>query len=337
MADLKTTYMGIPVKNPLIAGASSLTSHMESIKKIEDAGAGALVISSLFEEQIQLQRFKMEQDMSYFDNLDAEIQSVFPKVEHAGPEEHLMWVRKTKETVDIPVIASLNCVNTETWVEWALNLEETGVDGLELNFFAVPTEFDRTSQQIEEHEIKTVKEVISKVKIPVSAKLSPFYTSPLAVVKQMDQVGVGGFVIFNRLFHPSFDIDKETTEFPFNLSSPNDHRLPIRYVGLLAGNIKGSICASNGIHTGADAVEVLLAGADVFQAVSTLYLNGVDHIKTMLAEIERWMDRKGYGSLADFRGKLSVGRVEDKWTYRRAQYVKMLLQADKYVKRSSSL
>ncbi len=337
MADLQAKYMGIALKNPLIAGASSLTSHMDSIKKIEDAGAGALVISSLFEEQIQLQRYKMEKDMSYFDNLDAEIQSVFPPIEHSGPEEHLMWVRKTKETVQIPVIASLNCVNTETWVEWALKLEETGVDGLELNFFAVPTELDRASAQIEEHELTTLKEVMAKVKIPVSAKLSPFYTSPLNVIKRMDEAGTAGFVIFNRLFHPSFDIDKETTAFPFNLSSPNDHRLPIRYVGLLAERLKGSICASNGIHTGADAIEVLLAGANVFQAVSTLYINGVDHIKTMLEDMETWMDRKGYGSLSDFRGKLSVARSDDKWTYKRAQYVKMLLQADKYVQRQTAL
>lgn len=337
MADLKATYMGIPLANPLIAGASSLTSQMDSIKRLEDAGAGALVISSLFEEQIQLQRFKMDQDMSYFDNLDAEIQSVFPPIEHAGPEEHLMWVRKTKETIGIPVIASLNCVNTDTWVEWALKLEETGVDGLELNFFAVPTEFDRSSAQIEEHELETLKAVMAKVKIPISAKLSPFYTSPLHVVKNMDNAGTAGFVIFNRLFHPSFDIDKETTAFPFNLSSPSDHRLPIRYVGLLAGNVKGSLCASNGIHTGSDAIEMLLAGADVFQVVSTLYVNGVDQIAGILGDIESWMDRKGYGSLDDFRGKLSVAKSDDKWTYKRAQYVKMLLQADKYVKRSSAL
>jgi dihydroorotate dehydrogenase (fumarate) len=149
----------------------------------------------------------------------------------------------------------------------------------------------------------------------------------------MDSVGVDGFVLFNRLFHPSFNIEKETGQYPFNLSTSNDHRLALRFAGLLHGKLKGSICASNGIHTGEDAVEVLLAGADVFQAVSTLYRNRVDVISSVLKDIEAWMDRKGYASLDEFRGKLSVEKTPDKWTYRRAQYVKMLLTSDNYVSR----
>lgn len=333
MANLQARYMGIPLKNPFVVGACSMTAHMDAIKRMEDANAAAVVIQSLFEEQIQLQRMRMEEELTINDNLDAEIQDLFPDVEHGGPDEHLMWVRKTKETVSIPVIGSLNCVNPATWTEWALRMEETGVDGLELNFFAIPIDSTKSAADIEAEQIDAIKQVKAKVKVPISVKLSPFYTSPLDIIGKMDKVGVDGFVLFNRLFHPSFNIEKETGQYPFNLSTSNDHRLALRFAGLLHGKVSGSICASNGIHTGEDAIEVLLAGADVFQAVSTLYRNRVDMIGTILKDIEAWMDRKGYTGLDQFRGKLSVEKTPDKWTYRRAQYVKMLLKADDYVAR----
>jgi dihydroorotate dehydrogenase (fumarate) len=333
MANLQSSYMGIPLKNPFIVGACSMTAHMDSIKKMEDAGAAAVVIQSLFEEQIQLQQMRMEEELTINDNLDAEIQDLFPDVKHGGPEEHLMWVRKSKEAVGIPVIGSLNCTNPETWATWAVRMEETGVDALELNFFAIPIDFSQSADQIEADQLEALRQVKAKVKIPVSVKLSPFYTSPLDVVKKMDGAGVAGFVLFNRLFHPSFNIEKETGQYPFNLSTSTDHRLALRFAGLLHGNVKGSVCASNGIHTGEDAIEVLLAGADVFQAVSTLYRNRLTVIGSVLKEIDDWMDRKGYKTLDDFRGKLSVSKTPDKWTYRRAQYVKMLLKSDDYVTR----
>ncbi|MFW5694493.1 MAG: dihydroorotate dehydrogenase-like protein [Alkalispirochaeta sp.] len=333
MANLQSNYMGIPLKNPFVVGACSMTAHMDSIKRMEDAGAAAIVIQSLFEEQIQLQRMRMEEELTVNDNLDAEIQDLFPEVEHGGPEEHLMWVKKTKDTVSIPVIGSLNCTNPETWSEWAVRMEETGVDGLELNFFAIPIDGTKSAAKIEEEQIDALQRVKSKVNIPISVKLSPFYTSPLEIIHKMDAVGVNAFVLFNRMFHPSFNIEKETGQYPFNLSSSNDHRMALRFAGLLHNKIQGSICASNGIHTGEDAVEVLLAGANVFQAVSTLYRNRIDVIGSILKDIEAWMDRKGYETLDDFRGKLSVDKTPDKWTYRRAQYVKMLLKADDYVAR----
>lgn len=333
MANLQSRYMGISLKNPFIAGACSMTAHMDSIKRIEDAGAAAMVIQSLFEEQIQLQSMRMEEELTINDNLDAEIQDLFPDVQHGGPDEHLMWVRRAKEATSIPIFGSLNCVNPATWATWALKMEETGVDGLELNFFAIPIDSSRSADEVEAEQLDALKQVMDKVKIPVSVKLSPFYTSPLDIIHKMDHAGVAGVVLFNRLFHPSFNIEKETGQYPFNLSTSNDHRMALRFVGLLHGKLNASICASNGIHTGEDAIEVLLAGADVFQAVSTLYRNRLTVITTILEEIETWMDRKGYNNLDDFRGKLSVEKTPDKWTYRRAQYVKMLLKADDYVAR----
>jgi dihydroorotate dehydrogenase (fumarate) len=235
------------------------------------------------------------------------------------------------------VIASLNCVDLETWVEWAKKLEETGVQGLELNFFAIPVDPSQTAADIEKYQVQVVKKLAAAVKIPVSVKLSPFYTSPLNVVKQLDDAGAAGFVIFNRLWHPEIETDREKMNFPFHLSTSADHGLPIRYVGLLSEKIKGSLCASNGIHTGNDAVEAFLAGADVVQAVSTFYKNGVAHAKTMLGDIETWMDRKGYGSLGDFRGKLNYENSSEKWQFKRAQYVRHLLNSEKYINRSSAL
>ena len=333
MANLKSSYMGVELKNPFVVGACSMTAHMDAIKRIEEAGAGALVIQSLFEEQIQLQRLRMEEELSIHDNMDAEIQDLFPDVEHGGPEEHIMWVRKAKESTSIPVFASLNCTNPDTWAEWAKKLADTGVDGLELNFFAIPIDQGAQGAAIEDEQIDALKSVKKAVNIPVSVKLSAFYTNPLNMFTKLDSAGVDGLVLFNRMFHPSFNIEKETGKYPFNLSSSSDHRLALRFVGMLRDNVKASICASNGIHTGEDAIEVLLAGADVFQAVSTLYKNRVPVIGKMLDEISTWMDRKGYETLDDFRGKLSVARTPDKWTYRRAQYVKMLLNADDYVVR----
>jgi dihydroorotate dehydrogenase (fumarate) len=279
----------------------------------------------------------MEQDMSYFDNLDAEIGNIFPDIEHAGPEEHLMWVRRAKEAVGIPVIASLNCTNIQSWADWAAKLEETGVDGLELNFFAVPTDLVETGESIVAYQLEALKAIHDRVKIPVSVKLSPFYTSPLNVVKRMDESRVAGFVLFNRLWHPEVDTDKEKMDFPFHLSRPEDHGVPLRYVGMLSGEVNGSLCASNGIHTGLDAVQLILGGADVFQTVSTLYLNGVAYIGTLLKDIETWMDRKGYNSLGDFRGKLNYQNSSDKWTFKRAQYVRHLLNSGEYIKRASAL
>ena len=333
MADLKASYLGIELKNPFVVGACSMTAHMDAIKRIEDAGAAAFVIQSLFEEQVQLQRMRMEEELAIHDNLDAEIQDLFPEIEHGGPDEHLMWVQKTKEAAGIPVFASLNCTNPDTWKEWAVKLAETGVDGLELNFFSIPVDADRDAATIEKEQVEALKAVKKAVKIPVSVKLSAFYTNPLNTFKNFDAAGADGLVLFNRMFHPSFNIEKESGKYPFNLSSSADHRLALRFAGLLRDTVKASICASNGIHTGEDAIEVLLAGADVFQAVSTLYKNRVPVIGTILNEINEWMDRKGYNTLDDFRGKLSVARSTDKWTYRRAQYVKMLLKADDYVVR----
>lgn len=332
MADLTTSYMGLALENPIIAGASSLTQNVDTIRKLEDAGAAALVISSLFEEQIQLDSLKLSEDIAQFEDWHAEMTSVFPRLEHSGPDAHLMWVRRAKEAVDIPVIASLNAVYLDTWVEWAMRLAETGVDGLELNFFALPKDFDRSAEAIESEQAEAVAEVKKAVGIPISVKLSPYYTSPLQFIKRLDATGVDGFVLFNRFFQPRIDVETEANDLSFNLSSENDHRIALRFAGILYGKIRASICASNGIHSSANVLELLLAGADAVQVVSTLFKNPITYIRTMTDEIERWMDSRGYGLIKDFKGKMSKDRNPDDWAYNRGQYVMTLLHAKEYLK-----
>ncbi len=331
MADLSVSYMGLQLKNPVIAGASDLTANMDKIKQLADAGVGALVTKSLFEEEVQLERYKFEEDLEKHNERYAEMVTLFPKLEFAGPKEHLMWVRKTKEAVDIPVIASLNAVNHDTWISYAKQLEETGADALECNFYAIPEEMDKTGAEIEKEQVALVAEIKKEVKIPVSVKLSPTYANVLNVIAQMDQTGADAFVLFNRQFEPDMNIEKEDHTFPFNFSHSTDYRLPLRYVGLLHASIDADICGNSGIQCGESLVKMILAGAQTVQTVTAQYRGGMDSVQKMLKTLEDWMDQKGYADLEAFRGKLSKKNSNDPWAYTRSQYAKLLLQPEKII------
>jgi len=325
MGSLQTRFMGLTLSNPIVAGSSDLTSNVDSIKRIEESGAGAIVLKSLFEEQIQLERFKLEEDLEAGNDLYGEMATIFPKLQHAGAKEHLMWVKKAREAVRIPVIASLNAVARPTWVEYARQLAEQGVDALELNFFATPRDFDVAGSAVEEEQLQVVREIRAAVKIPVAVKLSLFYSNPLNFISRLDREGVNGLVLFNRFFQPDINIETESITQPFNFSIQADNRLPLRYSGLLHGRIKADVCASTGIMTGADVVKMVLAGASSVQVVTGLYRQGVKSIRSMLDEVSRWMDARSYGTIEAFRGKLSAKNAKDPWAYTRAQYAKMLL------------
>jgi dihydroorotate dehydrogenase (fumarate) len=333
MTSLNTTYLGLKLKNPIIAGSSNLSTDPAILKRLEDSGAAAVVYKSLFEEQIQLERYKMEEDLGEYTERHAEMISIFPNLEHAGPQEHLEQLRKAKASLSIPLIASLNAVYEESWVEYAQLIEQTGVDGLELNFFSIPNKFEKDSKTIEEEQIAILKAIKSKVKIPVSVKLSPFYSNPLYLIKQMDEVGVNGFVLFNKLFQPEINVDEEKHITPWNLSEANDKRLPLRFTGLLYSKIKANICSSMGIFEGKDVAAMILAGADAVQVVSTLYRHKPEHIAKMLSDLQAWMEKKGYKNLEAFRGKLSATTLNDPFVYKRAQYVDALLSSDDLLKR----
>ncbi len=330
MANLTTKHMGISLKNPLILGASNLVGNIDNLKKAEEAGIAAIVYRSLFEEQIQLEDYELGNQLEAYDERNAEMISLFPNLEHAGPKEHLYNLRKAKESLGVPVFASINAVYKESWVDYARQIEETGVDGLELNFFAVPRDMKKSGHDIIAEQIEFLKAVKASVKLPVSVKLSPFYTNVLKTVSDLDAAGADGFVLFNRLFEPDIDVEAERHASPWNLSSHSDHRLAIRYIGLLYDNIKGSIIANNGVYEGVDIVKMILAGANAVESVSTFYHNGIKHVKVMLDELENWMDRKGYKTIEDFRGTLSAKAINDPFVYKRAQYIDLILKSEEH-------
>ncbi|TVR41365.1 MAG: dihydroorotate dehydrogenase-like protein [Bacteroidia bacterium] len=326
MANLSTTYMGLELKNPLIVGACNLSMETDLAKKMEDAGASAIVFKSLFEEQINLESIQMEEELNEYVERHAEMISLFPGIKHAGPEEHLDKLSRIKEVLGIPVIGSLNCINADTWVEYAIEMEKTGVDALELNFYANPGDFQKTSVDIEEEQIEILKNVKKKISIPISVKLSPFYSNTLQFIGRLDKEGVDAFVLFNRLFQPDINLTKQDHDFPFNLSQPADYRLPLRFAGLLYKEINGSICGNTGIFSGEDMVKMLLAGVDCVQVVSAVYRHKIPHLTQMIEDLASWMDSKGYGKLDDFRGKLSKANIKDPYAYQRAQYVDLLMK-----------
>jgi dihydroorotate dehydrogenase (fumarate) len=332
MINLKTNYMGIELKNPIIVGASGMSSDLSTLKKLEKAGAAAIVYKTLFEEQINLESAQLDDQLEAMAGLHAEMTSLYPKLQHAGPEAHLVNLRKAKETLGIPVIASLNCLYDNTWIEYARLIEKTGVNGIELNFYFVPGDFEADGRSIEDIQLDLVKTIKSKISIPVSVKLSSFYSNPLNFVSRLDKTGVNAVVIFNRMFEPEINVQEMKHIAPFYLSHEGDYRLVLRYAGLLYGNLNASVCANTGIYQGNDVIKMVLAGADCVQVVSTLYKHKPEHIATMLNDMEAWMESKKFTSIADFKGKLSKKHLKDPFVYKRGQYIDLLLGSDELIK-----
>ncbi len=333
MANLSTKYMGIELKSPIIVGACNLVEKTDNLKRMEEAGAGAIVYRSLFEEQIQLENLQMMEDMGEFAERNAEMRNLFPDMEHAGPEEYLHNLARATMAVKIPVFGSLNAIDIETWVEYAQEIEKIGVAGIELNLYSLPTDFEIMGKAMVSEQFDIIEAVRKAIRIPIAVKLSPYYTNPLYVIKEMDKLGVNAFVLFNKLFQPEIDIDEEKMRFPYNLSHSDENRLPLRITGLLYNNINADVCSSRGIFTGEDAIAMVLAGADTVQVVSTLYKNRIEQIASMLTDMDRWMTSKGYATLDDFRGKMSKDNIDDPFAYQRAQYVDILMNSEEIFKR----
>jgi dihydroorotate dehydrogenase (fumarate) len=326
--DLSTTYGGIRIKNPIVIGASNIVTSTDNLVKLEEAGAAAIVYKSLFEEQVALESYQLEQKLASYCDWDVEHSSFFPSLKHGGPAEHLRQLKEAKKHLTIPLIGSLNCVNDETWTEFATKMEDTGIDGLELNLYNTNLDYDSTSESIESKQIKTLELIRSVVKLPIFVKLSPYYTNTLRLITKLDNVGVDGFVLFNRLFQPDIDISKEEHHFPYNFSSESENRLALRYAGLLYKKLSASVISNTGILSGKDIIKMILAGADAVQVVSAVYKKGIHVIPQMLEEIQSWMQKKGYESIEEFEGKLSRENLSDPFAYKRAQYVDILMKSD---------
>jgi dihydroorotate dehydrogenase (fumarate) len=325
MANLKTIYMGIPLKNPFVVAACPISSMIDKIKMAEQAGAGALVIRSLFEEQIQQDALRLEEELSVGAESFAEAITYFPKLEHGGAAEHLYWIERTRAEVQMPLIASLNAATPGSWIEYARKLEETGVDGLELNIYAVRTDPALDAAQIEQELLTIVEGVRAEVKIPLSVKLSPFYTSLPHLVAQLEKRGVQAVVLFNRFLQPEIDPASQSLESKMVLSTPAEIRLPLRWVALLHGRTGMDLALNTGVHSGLDAAKALLAGAAVVQTASALLKNGIPYLSTMLLELEGWMAEHGYERLDEVRGKLSQREASNPFALERAHYVNMLI------------
>lgn len=332
MTDLSTNFMGIKLVNPIIVGSSNMVDHPEKLKQLEGAGAAAIVYKSLFEEQIQLESFQFHSEIELYNERSAESINLHPGMEHAGPAEHLYKLKLAKQSLTIPLIGSLNCIFTETWVDWAMQIEEAGVDGIELNFFSLPRDLETSAASIEQEQVAIVKQVCQAVSIPVCVKLSPFYTNTLQVIKRMHDAGGKAFVLFNRMFEPDINTNALKHIVPFNLSEHGDYRMSLRYIGILYKNISASLIGSTGIHSGLDVAKMILSGADAVQIVSAIYLNKPAIITQILNDLSKFMELNNFKSLDDFRGKLSKDHTRDPFVYKRAQYIDLLLHSEKLLK-----
>ncbi|HKK66984.1 MAG TPA: dihydroorotate dehydrogenase-like protein [Bacteroidales bacterium] len=333
MAKLESTYMGIPLNSPIVVGASNMVEKEETLKQLQQNGAGAVVFKSLFEEQLHLENLEMSEITDEMDNRHAEMADMFPDLEHAGTREHVMKFKKARDILDIPLIASINAVYKKSWPVFAKEMEDAGANGLELNFYAVPKSFEKSSAEIEDEQVEIVREVKRIVNIPVSVKLSDQYANILNLIKRMDEAGADAFILFNRLFEPEIDPDKQEHIVNFELSNQGDHRQAIRFAGLLYDNIKADIVSSGGIFGAQDVAKMILAGADNVQMVSAIYKNQPEHLAKVIGDLEKWMEKHQFSALEDFKGKLSQKNVKDNRIYKRAQYVDLLLNANNVFKK----
>ncbi len=324
--DLSTRYMGLKLKNPIVPSASPLCRDIPTIKLMEEVGAAAVVLESLFEEQIIHEKNEMDHFLTQGTESFAEALSYFPDkdVYNFGPEEYLEHIRKVKKAVGIPVIASLNGVSNGGWIDYARKIQQAGANALELNTYYLATDPNKDGKLIEDNYIEVLKAVKGAVTIPVAMKLSPYFTSMAAMAKRFDQAGADALVLFNRFYQP--DIDLETLKVVPNLvlSTSESMRLPLRWVAILHGKIKASIAATTGIHTADDVLKMIMVGADVTMVCAALFQKGVKHISKILADMKKWMEEHEYESLNQMKGSMSHKSVAEPAAYERANYMKVL-------------
>lgn len=324
--NLATTYMGLKLKNPLVPSAGPLTSRVDSIRELEDAGASAVVLHSLFEEQISHEAAELNHLTTQGTESFAESLTYFPDTEdyRLGPDEYLEHIRKAKLAVEIPVIASLNGVTVGGWVDYAQKLEQAGADGIELNVYYIATDPTLHAPDVENRYVQILKAVKSHVRIPIAMKLSPYFSATAAMAKRLDEAGANGLVLFNRFYQPDIDLDNLEVRPDLVLSTPHEMRLPLRWIAILHGHVKASLAATTGISTGRDALKMLMAGADVVQLCSVLLRKGTRELATMLKDMSAWMEEKEYESVAQMKGSMSQKSCPDPAAFERANYMKTL-------------
>jgi dihydroorotate dehydrogenase (fumarate) len=324
--NLSTTYLGLKLKNPVVASASPLSRSLDSMKRLEDAGASAIVLYSIFEEQFVHEAEALEHYTTYGTESFAEALTYFPDTGdyNLGPEQYLELLAKAATKLEIPVIASLNGVTPGGWTEYASKMEEAGADALELNVYYLPTDAAMSGQEVETRYLDVLKHVRNAVKIPIAMKLSPFFSSIPHMAQRLTQNGANGLVLFNRFYQPDIDLDELDMKPDVELSNSYANRLPMRWIGILYGKVKASLAATSGIHTAKDVLKLAMAGADVTMMCSALLLYGPGHIEKVLKEVEQWMQEHEYESIEQMKGSLSHKSVADPSAYERANYMKAL-------------
>ncbi len=323
MTDLTTRYLGLYLKNPLVAASSGYTGSLEHLKELEKNGIGAIVLKSIFEEEIindYHQRLNADDrfgsNIEFLDYYDYDLKE-------ESLNDYIQLIKDAKHELSVPIIASVNCVTSQEWTQFAVKLQDAGADALELNIFIMPTDTKKSGREIEDEYIKIAKKIKSSITIPVAIKMSPYFSNVSEMIQKLDKTGVSGLVLFNRSYNMDFNIKKMKVTASSNVfSNPEDYTLPLRWIAVNSNNVNCSLAASTGIHNGESFVKLLLAGATVVQIASTIYLNGPEYITSILSELEDWMREHKFLNIDQFRGKLSRDKVKNPAEFERVQFMK---------------
>ncbi len=323
---LTTNYLGLVLKNPIVVSSSPLSHNVDSIRRLEDAGAAGVVMYSLFEEQIALNSYSVDYFLSSGSNSYAESLSYFPEMRdyNVGPDEYMNLIRSAKEAVDIPIIGSLNGVSPGGWIDYAALIEDAGADAIELNIYYIPANLDTAGTEIEKTYLDTLASVKQRVSIPVAMKLSPYFSSTANMAKRLTEAGANGLVLFNRFYQPDFDLETLEVVPRLVLSNSSELRLPLRWVAILYGRLLVDLAITSGVHTSEDVIKSLMAGAKVTMMASELLQNGIRRLKEVLKSVEEWMEKYEYESVSQMIGSMSQQHCAEPATFERANYMKML-------------
>jgi len=323
---LQSTYMGLKLNSPIIVSACTLSEQLDNIVKMEDNGAGAVVMFSLFEEQIRKEEARMNTVMSETSYAFPEALDYFPDLDdfNVGVDEYLDNIRKAKERVNIPIIGSLNGITTEGWIDYSKQIEQAGADGLEVNIFFIPADITMSSSEVEHRYLNIIEAIKSNVKIPVAVKLNPYFSATGNMAMRMKNSGADALVLFNRFYQPDFDINELVLKTDLHYSESSEIRLPLLWIALLFEKVKLSLAATTGVQSAVEVVKYLLAGADVVMTASSLYKNGIPYLKTMNKELQDWMYMMGFEDVNSFRGSMSQQNVSDPTAFERANYIRIL-------------
>lgn len=324
MKRLATTYLGLELKNPIIVGSSPLTSSLDKLKACEDAGCGAVVMKSIFEEQIDRDaKLMLSQSDGYITHVDGE-SFLEDATKNYYIDTYLSLIEEATDALDIPVIASINCRSKGSWLDYVQRIADVGADAIELNHFILPSDIQRSSSDIEQDYIEVIQAARKQISLPLSIKISPQFTALAHTIKKFDSLGVDGLVLFNRFYQPDIDIERMEIKPSIVLSNPSDYAQSLQWTALLSAYLNCDICASTGIHSGQSVIKLLLSGAKAVQVCSALMKGGLSIVESMLETLVSWMDRHEASSFVDFRGKLAHKRIEDPSHWERAQYMKSL-------------